>query len=91
MRLRSSWASVDILDSILTSVEGLRHLNPIDGLRSRGFSPIEFQIGESQRFAALLLVVVILVDYPRSTPFPEGTPAQCATSAGRSDQVKRPG
>src|SRR3981189_3100928 len=60
-------------------------------LHRSGLSRIEFQIGEGQGFTALLLIVVILVDDPRPTPFPEDAPAQCATSAGRSDQIKCPG
>src|SRR5262249_37507310 len=53
-------------------------------------SRIKTQVIGGQRPAALLMVIVMLVHYARSAPFPEGAPAQSAGSAGHPDQFESP-
>src|SRR5499433_3865829 len=53
-------------------------------------SRIETQIGHGQRSAALPKVIVMLVHYPRSIPFPECAPTQSASRARHRDQLECP-
>src|SRR5262249_28558575 len=53
-------------------------------------SRIETQIGHGQRSAALPKVIVMLVHYPRSIPFPECAPTQSASRARHPDQLECP-
>src|SRR5258706_16480727 len=48
------------------------------------------QIGHGQRSAALLMLIVMLVHYPRSIPFPECAPTHSARLTGHPDQVEGP-
>src|SRR6266851_6685692 len=48
------------------------------------------QIGHGQRPAALLMLIVMLVHYPRSIPFPDCAPTQSARLTGHPDQVEGP-
>src|SRR5258706_6307175 len=48
------------------------------------------QIGHGQRSAALLMLIVVLVHYPRSIPFPDCAPTQSARPTGHPDQVEGP-
>src|SRR5260370_40976211 len=54
------------------------------------FEDIETQIGHGQRSAALLMLIVMLVHYPRSIPFPDCAPTHSAPPTGHPDQVERP-
>src|SRR6266404_4350576 len=60
------------------------------GLRFTRLSRIETQIGHGQRSAALLMIIVMLVHYPRSIPFPECAPTQSARPTEHPDQVECP-
>ena len=60
------------------------------GLRFSRLSRIETQIGHGQRSAALLMLIVMLVHYPRSIPFPECAPTHSARPTGHPDQVECP-
>src|SRR6266404_466224 len=52
---------------------------------------VETQVGERQRLATSLLVIVMLVHHARPVPFPEGAPVQRASFAGHTDNVECPG
>src|SRR6266566_9816935 len=60
------------------------------GLRFSRLSRIETQIGHGQRSAALLMLIVMLVHYPRSIPFPECAPTQSASPSRHPDQLEGP-
>src|SRR6266496_2953111 len=68
----------------------LSHIVRRHGLRFSRLSRIETQIGHGQRSAALLMLIVMLVHYPRSIPFPECAPTQSARPTGHPDQVECP-
>src|SRR5260370_17938285 len=52
--------------------------------------PVETQVIGGQGAPVLLLVIVMLVHYPRPVPSPEGPPSYSAAPAGHPDQVERP-
>src|SRR5260370_20588954 len=48
------------------------------------------QMGHGQRSAAVLMLIVMLVHYPRSIPFPDCAPTHSARPTGHPDQVECP-
>src|SRR5260370_25751777 len=74
------------------SLPGLRMLSAITRAAEtpQELSRFELEVIQGEWAAALLMIIVTLVPYTRSVPFPQGAPAQSAGCTGHSDQIESP-